>query len=53
MTVLEDEFIPDKNIRGTGCMLASAIAANLALGEDLPRSVRSAKTFVNDLISGN
>jgi hydroxymethylpyrimidine/phosphomethylpyrimidine kinase len=37
--------------RGTGCTLASSIAANLALGKDLPESVRSAKRFVYELIA--
>ncbi|MDR1674209.1 MAG: hydroxymethylpyrimidine/phosphomethylpyrimidine kinase [Oscillospiraceae bacterium] len=35
-----------KGARGTGCMLSSAIAANLALGETLQRSVRNAKEYV-------
>lgn len=34
------------SMRGTGCMLASAIAASLALGSDLPVSVSQAKAFV-------
>jgi hydroxymethylpyrimidine/phosphomethylpyrimidine kinase len=32
--------------RGTGCRLASAIAAHLALGESLPTAVRKAKRLV-------
>ncbi len=34
------------SMRGTGCMLASAIAASLALGRDLPTSVSQAKVYV-------
>lgn len=35
------------NVHGTGCSLASAIAAGLALGSDLLPAVRSAKAFVH------
>ncbi len=35
-------------MRGTGCMLASAIAAHLALGEELEDSIRGAKRYVFD-----
>jgi len=35
-------------MRGTGCMLSSAIAACLALGESLEASVRKAKQYVFD-----
>jgi hydroxymethylpyrimidine/phosphomethylpyrimidine kinase len=35
---------------GTGCTLSSAIAANLALGHDLKRSVSIAKRFVTEAI---
>lgn len=37
-------------MRGTGCMLSSAIAASLALGADLEKSVRGAKQFVVDAL---
>ena len=36
------------SMRGTGCMLASAIAARLACGDDLITAVRDAKVFVHD-----
>lgn len=35
-----------RKMRGTGCMLSSAIAASLALGASLEESVRNAKKFV-------
>jgi len=38
-------------MRGTGCMLSSAIAASLALGASLEDSVRSAKQYVFDAIA--
>ena len=59
MTILVSDHIiqpptahrPLSTVRGTGCTLASSIAANLALGKDLPESVRSAKRFVYELIA--
>jgi hydroxymethylpyrimidine kinase/phosphomethylpyrimidine kinase len=48
LTIHHSQFT---NTRGTGCTLASAIAANLALGKDLPESVRTAKSFVYGLIA--
>ena len=37
---------------GTGCSLAAALAAELALGASLADAVRGAKTYVHDAISG-
>ena len=34
------------NLHGTGCTLASAIAANLLLGEALPQAVARAKRYL-------
>ncbi|OKL57262.1 hypothetical protein UA08_07604 [Talaromyces atroroseus] len=42
----ETEFLTSKNTHGTGCSLASAVAANLARGNDLKTSVRSAIKYV-------
>ncbi|EEA20990.1 trifunctional hydroxymethylpyrimidine kinase/phosphomethylpyrimidine kinase/thiaminase [Talaromyces marneffei ATCC 18224] len=42
----ETEYLRSKNTHGTGCSLASAIAANLAKGNDLQTSVRSAIKYV-------
>lgn len=39
-------------MRGTGCMLSSAIAASLALGASLEESVRRAKQHVFDALAG-
>ena len=36
---------------GTGCSLAAALAAELALGRDLSSAVRGAKTYVHDAIA--
>jgi hydroxymethylpyrimidine/phosphomethylpyrimidine kinase len=46
VTVFRDEWINAPPVRGTGCMLSSAIAACLCLGMDLQDSVSSAKRFV-------
>lgn len=46
VTLFETDFLTSKNTHGTGCSLASAIAANLASGKDLERAVRAAVRFV-------
>ncbi len=46
----EDEFVHTNSTHGTGCTLAAAITANLALGNDLPESVAAAKKFVTQAI---
>lgn len=45
-TLFETQHLVSKNTHGTGCSLASAIAANLAMGKDMARAVRSAVRFV-------
>ena len=42
---------PVGNIHGTGCTLASALAANLAHGKSLSAAARAAKAFVNQGIA--
>jgi hydroxymethylpyrimidine kinase/phosphomethylpyrimidine kinase/thiamine-phosphate diphosphorylase len=39
--------IATANNHGTGCLLSSAIASNLALGHGLEQSVRAAKAFID------
>lgn len=48
VTVFRSEWIESRNIRGTGCMLSSAIAAGLANGLALENAVRTAKDFVTE-----
>lgn len=48
--VFEAEFIETNATHGTGCTLASAIAANLALGKSLTEAVGIAKRFVTKAI---
>jgi hydroxymethylpyrimidine/phosphomethylpyrimidine kinase len=43
--------IATKNTHGTGCTLASAIAAGLAKGLSLPQAVREAKLYVSAAIA--
>lgn len=50
VTVFRGEWIDSPPVRGTGCMLSSAIAACLGLGMDLHASVSAAKRFVTDAI---
>lgn len=50
LTILEGEYFETTATHGTGCTLSSAIAANLALGNDLLKSVEIAKRFVNEAI---
>ena len=47
----EEDFVETAATHGTGCTLAAAIAANLALGKDLAEAVRIAKVFVTNAIS--
>jgi hydroxymethylpyrimidine kinase/phosphomethylpyrimidine kinase len=46
VTVFRGERIDSSELRGTGCMLSSAIAAGLAHGASLEESVERAKEFV-------
>jgi len=48
--VFEADFINTTATHGTGCVLSAAVAANLALGNDLVASVRMAKEFVANAI---
>ena len=43
--------IPNSNTHGTGCTLSSAIAANLAKGYDLDRSVQRAKDYISGALA--
>ena len=48
--VFREEWIDVPPVRGTGCMLSSAIAAGLAQGMELQESVSLAKQFVSKAI---
>jgi len=50
VTVFRDDWIDARNVRGTGCMLSSAIACGLARGEALKSAVATAKQFVTRTI---
>ncbi|MFQ5886829.1 MAG: bifunctional hydroxymethylpyrimidine kinase/phosphomethylpyrimidine kinase, partial [Anaerolineae bacterium] len=41
-----------KNDHGTGCTFASAIAAGLAKGQDVPNAVRAAKEYIAQALQG-
>lgn len=48
--VFEADYIETTATHGTGCTLAAAIAANLALGKNLVAAVETAKKFVTEAI---
>ena len=50
--VLEQERVDTRNNHGTGCSLASATAALLATGVDVPTAVARAKEFVHRALVG-
>jgi hydroxymethylpyrimidine/phosphomethylpyrimidine kinase len=44
--VLESPYIHSANLHGTGCTLSSAIAAEMAKGNDLITAIQLAKTYI-------
>lgn len=50
LVTMDAEYIETDSTHGTGCTLAAAIAANLALGRILRESVIIGKAFVNEAI---
>ena len=52
VTVLEGDRVATRNNHGTGCSLASATAALLATGLDVPAAVARAKAFVHEALDG-
>ncbi|PVE09642.1 bifunctional hydroxymethylpyrimidine kinase/phosphomethylpyrimidine kinase [Limnohabitans sp. Rim28] len=48
---LASSRIPSRNVHGTGCTLSSAIAAHLALGQNLEASVTLARDFILNAIA--
>ena len=48
--IFEAKFVETNATHGTGCTLAAAIAANLALGKNLIEAVDTAKKFVTEAI---
>lgn len=49
-SVFEADYYETTATHGTGCTLAAAITANLALGKDLKSAIQKAKIFVNEAI---
>src|SRR5262249_9617777 len=47
LTFFRGEWIDATKLRGTGCMLSSAIACGLAKGDELKQAVSTAKQFVS------
>ena len=53
ITYFKSERIDNPNTHGTGCTLSSAIACNLAKGEDLENSIKKAKEYLTGAIKFN
>lgn len=51
LATLITKQVETKNTHGTGCTLSAAIAANLALGNDLWTSVQQAKEYVTNALT--
>lgn len=51
-TELAGDRVASPHTHGTGCTLASALAARLALGDDVPTAATRAKAFVAQAIRG-
>lgn len=50
VTLYKKQLVPTANTHGSGCTLAAAITAYLALGEDLTTAVASANKFIDGAI---
>jgi hydroxymethylpyrimidine/phosphomethylpyrimidine kinase len=48
--VFESDYIESENVHGTGCTLSSAIAAYLALNNNLPEAIAKARSYVYQAI---
>ena len=52
-TWFEGEKVSTVEVHGTGCMLSSAVASNLAIGLSLKEAVRLAKDYITGKIAGS
>jgi hydroxymethylpyrimidine/phosphomethylpyrimidine kinase len=50
-TEYRGERIEGRNMHGTGCVVSAAIAARLALGDQVPEAIRFAKQYVASAIA--
>jgi len=48
--IIENTLIPTTYTHGAGCTFAAAIAAELALGKDVPEAIAVAKDFITEAI---
>jgi hydroxymethylpyrimidine/phosphomethylpyrimidine kinase len=51
--VFRNTWIDAPNVRGTGCILSSAVACGLAKGHELPQAIAAAKEFVSQVIQNS
>ena len=50
---LSESRLDTRNTHGTGCTFASAIAARLALGDEMLDAVRAAKRYVSGILAAS
>ena len=50
---LETARIANENTHGTGCTISSAIASNLAKGDNMQIAVQKAKEYITNAIAAN
>jgi hydroxymethylpyrimidine kinase/phosphomethylpyrimidine kinase len=50
---LSEARLDTRNTHGTGCTFASAIAARLALGDEILDAVRAAKRYVSGILAAS
>jgi hydroxymethylpyrimidine/phosphomethylpyrimidine kinase len=48
--IFESPRLQSRNTHGTGCVLAAAIAANMASGQEVEEAIRNARTYVRKAI---
>ena len=51
--IFEADFVRGVSTHGTGCTYSAAIAAYLALGNELPQAVRLGKEYITNAIAGS
>lgn len=52
--ILESDFVNTNNLHGTGCTLSSAIASEMAKGNDLLNAIKKARAYIHSaLIEGS
>ena len=53
VTVFQSDWIDTPDVRGTGCVLSSAIACGLARGVELKKAIKAAREFISQVIQNS